>query len=877
MPGMPGVHHIPGAGPQQNAIPGGMQGHAGQQQHPNAGSPPRSGTGGHSQPQTPALPMTARPQSRAEQTAMLGFQGGVGQPPFGANMRQPVQHQPGQPGQMGHPYGVPGMGMAVGGRATPQQHSQSPMAALGSSPGGPVSGRPGSSAGPGGPGGVAGGLGTPNVVGQTGRAGPVPPGVTVPGLQSAGPFPTPAQQFEAQEAARASYMARMAQQNAQGAGSLGTPQRPASQAATHPHQGQPQYPSPMQSLVAQRTGSPAVHRQGTPLQQQQQPGPLIGTPTLAHAHHMGMAQPAPGPGPGVGPQQQQHPQQHAPQNRPPSRQVRTPSRQQNQPQAGPSRTPRMQQAALPATPGAGPSTGGGPPPLGLAMRPGVGLGVHPMQGPQPAPGQPQQPQQPQPPPSAGQQQQSLAHQQQNNAAAVLQQRPSPQDGANPAPMLNMPPFSGFGPRQPIYPVQQQAGLGRLLSFSDTLSQPRLPLSKEYWEGMVQDYFSPKAVVKITLWKDNAQQEAKPFDIGMPILPRFFLVTSQSGVNSMSINLENAKERGVPGNPYGSVVECPNAVWTFRYANGYIVTLRGPLTAYLAAHPNTMPQSAQPGVNGTPQAQGQFSYKIDNITFNSKMHEKALRVDAIEGKRGDPVQRTPKMKAEPSPGPSVSTLGSPPMDEERANGELVMHIEKATIPVEPVNAFGIPQATMRCLELAESVGQMSDLIEYSLKTNSGPLDALKNFARYIREQSHMLPPQNQNSPSHMMDAHLTNGVAASPAVTLYQSSPPMEPATTNSGGLQPPQNMAHRAAQNAAQGQGDTASPNMASTPSAQTPSAPPLSAGPTTSTSSTPMLAHANLKRKAGDTSSPTTAPSEQQPPPAKRAQRKRSVRHAGS
>ncbi len=28
------------------------------------------------------------------------------------------------------------------------------------------------------------------------------------------------------------------------------------------------------------------------------------------------------------------------------------------------------------------------------------------------------------------------------------------------------------------------------------------------------------------------------------------------------------------------------------------------------------------------------------------------------------------------------------------------IDRATIPVEPVNAFGIPQATMRCLEVSD---------------------------------------------------------------------------------------------------------------------------------------------------------------------------------
>ena len=73
---------------------------------------------------------------------------------------------------------------------------------------------------------------------------------------------------------------------------------------------------------------------------------------------------------------------------------------------------------------------------------------------------------------------------------------------------------------------------------------------------------------------------------MPILPRFFLVTSDSGVTSMSLNLENAKERLFqnPNSPYMYVVECPNATWTYNYKCGYIVTLRGPLTAVVTLTP-----------------------------------------------------------------------------------------------------------------------------------------------------------------------------------------------------------------------------------------------------------------------------------------------------
>lgn len=178
---------------------------------------------------------------------------------------------------------------------------------------------------------------------------------------------------------------------------------------------------------------------------------------------------------------------------------------------------------------------------------------------------------------------------------------------------------------------------------------------------------------------------------MPILPRFFLVTSQSGVNSMSISLENPTERaGHPGFPYTIFLECANAVWTYRYTNGYIVRLRGPLTAQLVPQPNLY--SPQPVPNGMPQPP--YSFKFDSITFASKTHEKALLLEAIEGTRSEPIQRTPRLRPEPNP----HAMGSPSQDEDPAGGDFVVVIERAIIPTEPVNAFGIPQATMRCLEV-----------------------------------------------------------------------------------------------------------------------------------------------------------------------------------
>ncbi|TDL29109.1 hypothetical protein BD410DRAFT_710621 [Rickenella mellea] len=232
------------------------------------------------------------------------------------------------------------------------------------------------------------------------------------------------------------------------------------------------------------------------------------------------------------------------------------------------------------------------------------------------------------------------------------------------------------------------GLLRLLQFSGHLAsenKPRLQLS--YWENLVKEYFTSKAVMKLTLWKDNQRNEAKPFDIGVPILPRFFLITSQSGVKSMTLSLDGASERHL-GQGH-TVVECVGAVWTYKYNNGYTVTLRGPLTAHVFVVPRTpTPQNA-----GMPlQQQQPFTLKFDGIQFDANLHEKSLMLDSISGQRLQDPQ-TPRQRH-----PATPNMTGTPKEDDRKEESRIYFERGASIPTEPVNAFGIPQATMRCLEV-----------------------------------------------------------------------------------------------------------------------------------------------------------------------------------
>ncbi|KAF8211661.1 LIM-domain binding protein [Mycena galopus ATCC 62051] len=264
------------------------------------------------------------------------------------------------------------------------------------------------------------------------------------------------------------------------------------------------------------------------------------------------------------------------------------------------------------------------------------------------------------------------------------------------------------PRHPAASAQTYSigfgqGLIRVMQFSgllgsDTPTGQKLHLS--YWENLIQEYFTPKAIMKLTLWRDSLKNEAKPFEIGVPILPRFFLVTTQSGVKSMSLTLDGARERLF--RPGHAIVECVSAVWTCRYSNGHIVTLRGPLTAHLVICA-TPPQShsALPTNGGPPP----YQLKFDDFEFDAHSHDKYIALESISGSR---------RPEEAAPAPANGTgNGAGTSDEDKKWEEPRQIIENGSIPGEPVNAFGIPQATMRCLEVGPSCHLPAQCINYFL--------------------------------------------------------------------------------------------------------------------------------------------------------------------
>lgn len=415
------------------------------------------------------------------------------------------------------------------------------------------------------------------------------------------------------------------------------------------------------------------------------------------------------------------------------------------------------------------------------------------------------------------------------------------------------------------PLGSGQGLMRLLQFSGVLASEsktqKLQLS--WWNELIKEYFTPKAVMKFTLWKDNQRNEAKPFEIGVPILPRFFLVTTQSGVKSMTLSLDGARERMYAHGH--SIVECVGAVWTYKYNNGYTVTLRGPLTAHImliSSHPP-----------GSTQAQGsQFLLKFEDFQFDANYHDKYISLDSVMGPRSLESPKTPRDRNASTPALNGSSSQQQQLEEDKKWEEPRVTIERASLPGEPVNAFGIPQATMRCLELAESVSQMTDLISFSNELSLGPLDALKEFAYKIRESQPYPPPQNlMNGANHI---HMFSSMHSNPSsmmltapVTLYSSAPPSvtnpPPNTPSAPSMNSPKNAPLSASSSPQKQHKTIPQQNQASSSSSTAPTASPsMSSGTTVNSSNVP-----SKRKQASDASSSTTATPEL---PQKRTRKRR-------
>ncbi|KAG8935885.1 hypothetical protein FRC02_005884 [Tulasnella sp. 418] len=343
--------------------------------------------------------------------------------------------------------------------------------------------------------------------------------------------------------------------------------------------------------------------------------------------------------------------------------------------------------------------------------------------------------------------------------------------------VGAPPPSGLPQQQPGDPLSQGASMGnmllgqfnpaaqnrsssigsgqgviRLMEFSHALAQGG-GRDLSYWKSVTSEYFVPdKGCMRLTLWKDEA--EAKPFEIYSPTMPRFFLSYFNSGVHSISISMNGARE--TLSNVGESLVECTFASFTYSFENGYVVVHTGPLRAHVLVVP-VDPQSMD-ALGNAPN----YHLKFIFVEFSAKKVVKQIHVDCIrslsaptrrpQSPQSGTIQSSPTMMTNGIesnqnlsmtglPMSSPGSSSSPHNNQGAGNsvpagtildGSLIV-VDKVTMPLDPVNGFGIPQGTMRCLELAESVSSMTDLIRMAVTNDLGPVESLRRFADGVRRE------------------------------------------------------------------------------------------------------------------------------------------------
>ncbi|KAL1702891.1 LIM-domain binding protein-domain-containing protein [Schizophyllum commune] len=134
-------------------------------------------------------------------------------------------------------------------------------------------------------------------------------------------------------------------------------------------------------------------------------------------------------------------------------------------------------------------------------------------------------------------------------------------------------------------VNEGAGLLRAMQFSGMLAVISEPKKKNplWWRKLIDEYFLTTAVFKLTLL-DYDSESTRIFRIPFHVMPRFFFTAAMAGNTCSYFTMPGLRERvmtQVTANTPGHlIVECMEAHWTFRYENGWMVNLKGPMTFHI---------------------------------------------------------------------------------------------------------------------------------------------------------------------------------------------------------------------------------------------------------------------------------------------------------
>jgi hypothetical protein len=145
----------------------------------------------------------------------------------------------------------------------------------------------------------------------------------------------------------------------------------------------------------------------------------------------------------------------------------------------------------------------------------------------------------------------------------------------------------------------------------------------------------------------------PKEMMPPLISRFFHSAYESGVYQIQISFSHPKE--LPLSPYETFVECSEATWTWAFASGWLVTMRG----RLSGHVQVCNSSGVPlPEGGLSMGGGATHLKFRSIEFWSEKFDRYLHFNRV-------------------------------------------HSNSNIVPPNPVNQFGLPLRTFAVLDVSLS--------------------------------------------------------------------------------------------------------------------------------------------------------------------------------
>lgn len=325
---------------------------------------------------------------------------------------------------------------------------------------------------------------------------------------------------------------------------------------------------------------------------------------------------------------------------------------------------------------------------------------------------------------------------------------------------------------------------RLLQYSEGLGSGNNRADIDYWRSFVNEFFIPTGVFRLILWNATSREQ-KGFEVPTCVLPRYLLTNYVSGLRSSQLQLENPREyhtgwppvnplppppsshkylNSFPSADVTHQVDVAKATFLSSFDSGWQVQMTGLLRACFV--PWASPQPGDP-------AKMDVQLRLESLDFTVHTHTGYIPRVAIQKSKvehplpnslvanilstgdtntsGQNGAKTAQSRAGPGGvggrkdeaddakrdenGETVVKIeeGSGSGDDEaKSQSGYTVSVERTFLPEYPVNEYGISLRAMRCLEITESVCQLRDLIDLSMRDKLGPIDSLRKFATQYRE-------------------------------------------------------------------------------------------------------------------------------------------------